>query len=65
MTNAQATKKGKAHLACRWTEDEDGVWHSDCGHAFVLNDGTPSENGMRWCSYCGAKLKQRTFKDNR
>ena len=45
--------------ACTWTysADEDS-WDAECGHKFSLNDGTPSENGMRYCHYCGQTIRQ-------
>jgi hypothetical protein len=42
---------------CTWTEDADGIFHTTCGNAFTLIDAGPSENGMRWCCYCGALLQ--------
>ncbi len=47
---------------CVWCQDEDGNWHTACDHVFVLNDGTPSENDMEFCCYCGKRLKQRIYK---
>jgi hypothetical protein len=42
---------------CTWHEDEnDGCWDTDCGEAFVLNDGTPESNHMKFCCYCGKPL---------
>ena len=44
-------------LACQWVLDEiDGAWLTECRQAFVLNDGAPSENDMRFCCYCGKAL---------
>jgi len=40
---------------CEWSEVGE-MWETTCGHAFVLNDGTPSENEMRFCCYCGGEL---------
>ena len=45
-------------MSCTWHQDEDGTWWTTCGNAFVLNDGKPSENKMKFCPYCGAKLKE-------
>lgn len=45
----------------RWLECEDG-WGdchyqcSECGCEWCLNDGTPEENGMKFCPRCGAKM---------
>ncbi len=50
---------------CVWKEDEDGVWHTDCGNAFVFNDSGPKENHMAFCGYCGRKLKAKKASDMR
>ena len=41
---------------CAWTVDRDEVWQSACGGEFTLNDGTPTDNSMRFCCHCGAPL---------
>jgi hypothetical protein len=42
---------------CHWKYDDiDGCWNADCGNAFVLEDGSPADNHMRFCSYCGRIL---------
>ena len=43
---------------CTWMEDEQGIWHTDCRHMFVLHADSPSENNMRYCCYCGRELKE-------
>ena len=40
---------------CIWHHDEEG-WLTDCGEYFVLNNGRPYQNGMRFCYHCGGKL---------
>ena len=40
---------------CLWTDQED-YWQSDCGQAFVFNDGTPAENGAKFCNHCGKPI---------
>ena len=42
---------------CAWVE-EDGYWDTDCKHVFVINEGTPEENEMRFCCYCGKRIAQ-------
>lgn len=27
-----------------------------CGEEWVLNDGNPSDNGMKFCPHCGARM---------
>lgn len=46
---------------CRWTEDK-GNWDTDCDEKHILLEGTPPENKMRFCCYCGRPLKARRFK---
>jgi hypothetical protein len=50
--------------ACTWTQQdhEDGdCWETDCGGAFGIDEGAPSENGMRFCCYCGRPLAEQRF----
>ena len=44
---------------CTWTENEDGVYETNCGNLFAFNDGTPSENGFEFCPYCGRELREQ------
>ena len=48
---------------CEWlndpADDSNDMWQTDCGHDFSLNDGTPSDNDMEFCHYCGKKLVER------
>ena len=51
---------------CAWTrsqewEDSD-CWKTDCGNAWRLDDGTPSENHMSFCPFCGRKLEEEKCK---
>lgn len=43
---------------CEWTEDEDGCWNSACGRKFEYIEGTPRENSVRYCPYCGKSLRE-------
>ena len=42
---------------CTW-EEKDGVWSTDCHHDFVINEGTPKENQMKFCCYCGKLIEE-------
>lgn len=43
---------------CKWRYLEDvDAWETDCGQMHIINDGTPAENGMIYCTYCGRKLR--------
>jgi hypothetical protein len=41
---------------CGWRVDEEGTWNTDCDNLFVIIEGTPQENDMRFCPYCGGSL---------
>ena len=47
---------------CKWklNEEYDGgeFWSTACGGAFTVTEGTPKDNGMKFCPYCGKKLWQ-------
>ena len=42
---------------CRWTQDEDGVWQTDCDNSYEIIEGTPRDNHMRYCCFCGKVLR--------
>lgn len=46
---------------CVWTENDSGWWETTCQNSFVLNDGSPAENGMNFCPYCGRQLKEQVY----
>ena len=51
-------------VPCEWIYDDDlGAWVTSCDKLFVLNDGTPAENNMQFCCYCGKSLAQIELKD--
>ena len=41
---------------CRWHVDDDGIYVTECGNLFEIMDGTPAENEMRYCPYCGREI---------
>ena len=43
---------------CLWFEDEAGVWETGCGNSFEIYAGTPTDNKMAYCTYCGLPIKQ-------
>ena len=50
-------------VECGWTrtpsiiEDED-TWTTLCGNVWMFEEGTPQDNGMKFCCYCGRPLVQ-------
>jgi hypothetical protein len=49
--------KTRKKKPCQWQQDPDGDWDTACGHRFIILAGTPTENDMRFCCYCGKPLK--------
>ena len=43
----------------RWEDfDYDNSYRcTACGEIWTLNDGTPEENNMNYCSFCGADMR--------
>jgi hypothetical protein len=41
---------------CEWNDDDEGMFETECGNAFVFNDGGPADNGFRFCPYCGKPI---------
>jgi len=50
----------KRDPACLWSraDDDTDVWETKCGHAFTIIDGTPTDNQMAFCCYCGRRVDE-------
>lgn len=48
---------------CGWTQDgeESCGYETDCNEYFVVLEGTPTENKMAFCCYCGKPLVEFAF----
>ena len=55
--NKQVGDQSLADGSCEWSQDDDGYWETECGGMFALIEGTPRENDMNFCCYCGKPLK--------
>ena len=52
---------------CTWQQDgdsESGVYGTSCRRYFSLEDGTPEDNKMSWCCYCGKRLAQELITED-
>lgn len=54
-------KSDESVHACVWAEDQEGNWDTKCGDKYCLTTGTPFENGMQWCCYCGGSLLEELY----
>lgn len=43
-------------MSCEWVETDE-CFETQCGHAFVLNEGIPSDHEMKFCCFCGGNLE--------
>lgn len=54
--------KNSSIESCNWIQDDDGdAWAGDCGIYFVIIEGTPSENNMKFCPHCGKLIAEHPF----
>jgi len=49
---------------CEWKQssgddDFDRTFSTGCGGEWQFYDGGPAENGMKYCCYCGKKIKEK------
>ena len=61
-------EKARAALQSQDREDAFCVWHNDpetdnswdtsCRQLFEIYDGTPAENRMKFCCYCGKQIRE-------
>jgi hypothetical protein len=58
-----APKSSSRPRHCRWIEDADGVWESSCGQSWVFDTGGPKENKVRYCHWCGKRVKAKEQKE--
>jgi hypothetical protein len=52
-------------IPCEWKEDDEGTWFTSCDNAFVFTDSGPTENGMKFCCYCGKPLKEVPYEEGK
>lgn len=48
---------------CRWNEDSDGMYNTECGRLWFFDTGNVKENGAKFCVYCGRRIKEIRYKD--
>lgn len=43
---------------CKWEEDFEGNWETECGSMFCFNEGGPLDNKFNFCPYCSGLMKE-------
>lgn len=57
----QASRERYVPDPCEWLQDEwDNSYDTSCGNKYEIIEGTPEDNGMNYCTYCGGKLEAIT-----
>ena len=55
--------KSLVKVECGWTHttsiiEDEGIWETLCGNAFTFVEGTPQDNKIKFCCYCGRPIVQ-------
>jgi len=52
--------KGAKLKTCKWELDNPdwNNWLTSCGNIFQIMNGTPADNYMKYCCYCGLNIEQ-------
>jgi len=48
---------------CVWKQDDQNRYETACGNLFGLYEGTPNDNYMGYCCYCGEKLESVLYEE--
>lgn len=61
-TKAWPVPQAERPPTCRWSraDDDTDMWETTCGKAFTIIDGSPADNQMAFCCYCGRELESET-----
>lgn len=60
MNKKNILEMWEADEICVWEQNEEGDYRTSCDNCFriyVLDNGTPEENKMKFCCYCGRLLE--------
>lgn len=50
--------KEKIKKVCRWGYNGEALNETECDNAFQLTIGTPRDNKMKYCCFCGKRISQ-------
>lgn len=63
MPQAEVLREQLAGIErCVWIQQEDGWWKACEDNAFEFTNDGPVENKIKFCPYCGRKIKNKRFK---
>jgi len=44
---------------CEWIRDENGIYDTACSNMYEITYGTPKDNHMEYCPYCGKRIEEK------
>lgn len=52
-------------VVCHWAQDgEDSeTWATSCRKYFNLEDGSPTDNKMAFCCFCGRPIEEDSYEE--
>ena len=55
----------EARTACHWSRDGEDcdTWATSCHKYFNIEDGTPTENKMAFCCFCGGPIEEDVYQE--
>lgn len=67
--SAEYSKKQELGDVCNWhqptySDAECNAWQADCDQYWSITEGTPAENGMKYCHGCGKLIKEHPYADS-
>jgi len=45
-------------MRCEWKKGYMNNWETSCNDSWLMIIGTPFENRMKFCPYCGRKIEE-------
>lgn len=48
---------------CTWSQNAEGNWETSCDEVYCIADGTPAENRMKFCTYCGLPVVEKVYEE--
>jgi len=60
MSDPQTTDLSQEHH-CVWQQNDDGQYEACGENIFTIIEGTPSDNGMKFCCYCSYPIEEKPY----
>jgi hypothetical protein len=63
-SKSEAPTSETVAIGCEWTPNGEGQWDTSCEGMFEISNGdTPTQNGMKFCCYCGLRLDEMPYEE--